>query len=497
MKKNILNKLISSALIAAVGLFNLEAYAQQKKVKNINLSVGIYHDEQLTDVPPNFEPAGTYKKCASLQYNDQTRTLRIDPKNEGFCTLIIKHPTTAAVLAEFTLDVKKTDLNKVAREIKSLLSEIEGIQIKIANNKVIVDGQVLLPKDIGRIHTVVKQYGDLATHFVTLSPAAEVKIAQFIERAIGNPEIHVKAVNGKFILEGVAETKDEKDKAEIIAKTYAPDFVTDTAIADKVIGARIPSNDSIINLITVKEAAAPEPSKTVQILVHYVELSKDYANGFRFQWTPDIGDNSSIAFTNGSRGPSGITSTITGTISNLLPKLNWAKEHGHARVLQSSSIVVEDGKAGRLDAGQRVPYQSVTAQGQPTTNFEDVGIMAEITPQIQGPRSDSVNLKMNFSIKNLLGDVAAGPLISQRKISTQLTIKSGQSAAVGGLVTNGTTTGYNRPAQNASQNPLISLYASKKFQRNQSQFVVFVTPVIKTSASAGADQIKRRFRLRD
>jgi pilus assembly protein CpaC len=496
MKTNILSKLISSTLIAAVGLIGSQAFAQ-KRVKNINLSVGIYHDEPIANIPPNFDPAGTYKQCAQLQYNDQTKTLRIDPKKDGFCTLTLKHPTTSAVLAEYTLDVKKTDLNKVAREIKALLNEIEGIQIKIANNKVIVDGQVLLPKDVGRIHTVVKQYGDLATHFVTLSPAAEVKIAQFIERAIGNPEIHVKAVNGKFLLEGVAENKDEKDKAEIIAKTYAPDFVTDQAVTDRVVGLRIGSNESIINLITVKEAAAPEPSKTVQIMVHYVELSKDYSNGFRFQWTPDVGDGSAVTFSNGARGPSGITSTITGTISNLLPKLNWAKEHGHARVLQSSSIVVEDGKAGRLDAGQRVPYQSVTAQGQPTTNFEDVGIMAEITPQIQGTRSDSVNLKMNFSIKNLLGDVAAGPLISQRKITTQLTIKSGQSAAVGGLVSNDTATGYNRLPANASSNPIISLYASKSFRRNQSQFVVFVTPVIKTSASAGAEQIKRRFRLRD
>ncbi|HWU43549.1 MAG TPA: hypothetical protein VN132_08930, partial [Bdellovibrio sp.] len=71
-----------------------------------------------------------------------------------------------------------------------------------------------------------------------------------------------------------------------------------------------------------------------------------------------------------------------------------------------------------------------------------------------------------------------------------------QSAAVGGLIRNSSSAGYN-PADPDVKNPIISLYASKSFTKNQSQFVVFVTPVVKTSASAGAEQVKKKFRLRD
>ena len=56
--------------------------------------------------------------------------------------------------------MRKTDLQKVAREIQALLQGIEGIQVKILNNKVVVDGQILLPSDMKRIHSVVKQYGN-------------------------------------------------------------------------------------------------------------------------------------------------------------------------------------------------------------------------------------------------------------------------------------------------------------------------------------------------
>lgn len=487
MMRNVSTLLLS--LLISLGVF------AKNSVQNVKLTVGIPTDLPIPKAPGNIEPAGTYTKCGQVKYNDTTKVLRIMPKSEGLCTLIIKNGSNDQIMYNFTLEVNKTDLNKVAREVKSLLMEIEGIQIKVINNKVVVDGQVILPDEISRIHSVVKQYGELATSLVRLSPVAQQKIAQFIERAIGNPEIHVKAVNGKFILEGLADSTEERQRAQVIAETYVPNVVVEEAVADQKVKQR--DATVVINLITVRQAAAPEPSKMVQIVVHYVELQKDYSKGFRFDWTPSIGDGSQVSFTSGGRSPGGVTSTITGTISNLLPKLNWAKQHGHARVLQSASIIVEDTKPGILNSFQKIPYQTVAEGGIPATSFADAGIKTTITPAVVGARSDSVNMKMSFSISSLIGMSSAGPLTSQRDIQTELVVRSGQSAAVGGLISSDTATGYNKLPANASANPLISLYASKDFRKNQSQFVVFVTPVIKASASAGVDNIKRKFQLRD
>jgi pilus assembly protein CpaC len=351
----------------------------------------------------------------------------------------------------------------------------------------------LLPNDMKRIHSVVKQYGDLATSLVTLSPLAQNKIAQFIERKINNPEIHVTATNQKFILEGVANDPNEKARAEILAKMYVPDVVVDEAVADKKVLER--KADVVINLITVRKAPESPPPKIIQMVVHYVELQKEYTKGFRFQWTPTIGEESQIQFSSGGRAPGGVLATITGTISNLLPKLNWAKQHGVARVLQSSSLIVEDGKPGTINSTTRLPYQVVNAQGQPSTNFEETGLRANITPQVMGARSDSVKLAMNFSVKSLISYSDQGPLTANREIQTTIHVRSGKSAAVGGLITSDQATNYNKLPPNTSTNPLISLYASKDFRKNQSQFVVFITPIIKSSASAGSGKIKRKFRV--
>lgn len=473
--------------------FAQEVEGQKKGVGYINLSVGVYYDEKLDDLPAAIETAGTFRKFTSLQWNAESRTLRFIPKTVGVGTLVIKHPTTGKILTEYTIDVRKTDLQKVAREIQALLQGIEGISIKMLNNKAVVDGQILLPSDMKRIHSVVKQYGAQATSLVTLSPTAQNKIAQFIERKIGNPEIRVNAVNGKFILEGFANLREDKDKAEIVAKMYVPDVVVDEAVADKKVLER--KVDVVINLIAVRPPPEGEPSKIVQMVIHYVELQKDYSKSFRFQFLPDLGDGSSLEFATGGRSPGGLTATITGTISNLLPKLNWAKQHGFARVLQSSSVTVEDGKQGVINSITRLPYQVVNGQGQPSTNFEETGIRTNITPQIMGARSDSVKLALNFAVKSLLSYSDQGPLTASREIQTVLHVRSGQSAAVGGLISNDSGTNFNKLPAGASRNPLISLYASKDFRRNQSQFVVFVTPLIKSSASAGSDKIKRKFRL--
>jgi len=445
--------------------------------------------------PQNISTGGTYKKYLKLTYDTRKKSLRFYPRKTGIATLIIKDPINQAIIYEYRIEIRKTNLYKVAREIRSLLRNIEGIAIKILNNKVIVDGQILLPKDMKRIHSVVKQYGDQAYSLVILSPVAQRKIAQVIERDINNPEVHVRAVNGKFILEGVVSDVKQKDQAEIIAKAYVPDVVIDEAVADKKVLER--KIDSVINLINIKPKQQSGPKKMVQLVVHYVELKKDYTKGFSFQWTPGIGDGSEIQFNSGGRNPGGVVATLTGTISNLLPKLNWAKDHGHARILQSSSLIVEDGKKGSLKSTNSVPYISLAKNGTPVTNFKDTGINSVITPRIIGARSDSISLELSFEVSALVGITAQGPLTSSKKLSSSIVVRSGQSAAVGGLISNERGTNYNKLPPSASSNPLISIYTSKSFNKSQSQFVIFVTPIIKSSASAGAERIKRKFRIRD
>lgn len=466
--------------------------------KFISLTLGIEHDEKLPPIPGNVEFKGDFRRLVTASYAKELNVLRLVPKGEGFATLTIHDKKNGKIVAEYRLDIKKSKLDKVVREMRALLGDIEGINIKIVNNKVVVDGQILLPKDLARIYNVVQQFGDQASSLVTLSPLAQKKIAEFITRDINNPEIEVRAVNDKLILQGQANSEDEKVRAEIIAKTYLPDIIIEAAEEKGVIKKRKPANDGVINLIQVKEAAPKPPSKMIQLVVHYVELNKSYAKAFKFQFTPQLSDaGSQVTITGGGNTPGGVVSSITGVIQNLLPKLNWAKSHGHARVLESTSLIVEDGKKGEIKQVTQQPYPVLGQNGTQGTAFAEVGIVTTITPMLMGEKSASIHMDMAFKITSMVDKTPLGvPITSSNEMTSSIIVRDRQSAAVGGLIRNSSATGYN-PADPDVKNPIISLYTSKSFTKNQSQFVVFVTPVVKTSASAGAEQIKKKFRLRD
>ncbi|HWU42233.1 MAG TPA: hypothetical protein VN132_02305, partial [Bdellovibrio sp.] len=163
--------------------------------KFINLTLGIEHDEKLPPLPDNIEFKGDFRRIVTASYAKDLNMLRFVPKGEGFATLTIHDKRNGKIVAEYRIDIKKSKLDKVVREMRALLGDIEGISIKIVNNKVVVDGQILLPKDMSRIFSVVQQFGDQAASLVTLSPIAQKKIAEFITRDINNPEIEVRAVN--------------------------------------------------------------------------------------------------------------------------------------------------------------------------------------------------------------------------------------------------------------------------------------------------------------
>ena len=426
--------------------------------------------------------------------------LRFEPFREGFATLSIID-RRGRTLIRYNLDVRKSRLSKIARELRNLLGSIEGIELKIINNRVVVDGEILLPGDMNRIVSAVSQYNNSEVRsMVSLSPLAQRKIAQFIERDINNPEVQVRVVNGRFILEGTVNSGMEKKQAELVAKMYAPDILTEPAVTggallkrgDAKAGGR--GADIILNLIKVRPSPPRPMEKLIQMVVHYVEFSKDYNRGFSFQWTPGISEGG-VQVSLGERA--GLSNIVSATISNLLPKLNWAKAHGHARVLKTSTIITQNRKKATMQATSKIPYTSRNQEGEFSTAFEKVGFSATMTPTIIGPSSDTIVLNMSFNITSLMGLTARGPTTATNQMATTITVKNGESAVVGGLIDNSKGKNYNKQPPNAGEgNPIVSLFSSKDFRKNKTQFVLFITPIIKSSASEGVEKVKRKFRLK-
>jgi pilus assembly protein CpaC len=101
-------------------------------------------------------------------------------------------------------------------------------------------------------------------------------------------------------------------------------------------------------------------------------------------------------------------------------------------------------------------------------------------------------MKMEFQVSQKIGVVDGKPVVSKNALQTVITVRDRQSAAVGGLIKNSTDTNYNR---DPASNTLFNALAAKGNSRNQNQFVVFVTPVILTSASTDSEKVKAKFKM--
>jgi len=105
--------------------------------KFITLTLGVELDEALPPVPKNISFRGDYRRVTKVSYAQEIKSIRFSPTKEGVGTLTV-HDSKGAVVAEYRIEVRKSRLDTIMREMQGLLGDIEGISIKVVNNKVVV-----------------------------------------------------------------------------------------------------------------------------------------------------------------------------------------------------------------------------------------------------------------------------------------------------------------------------------------------------------------------
>ncbi len=460
----------------------------------LDLILSVEHDEELL-IP---ETDLIYKGKSDffdMKRIKGTDYFRIMPKKVGNGIVTIHKKQTGQILVELRFDIRDDQIEKTLREAKSLLGDIEGIEYKIVNGTILLDGYALIPRDLIRIAQVVKTIGsDKIRSLVTLSPIARKKIAEYIARDVNNPEISITAVGDFLKLEGVVNSQSEKDRVLRLVGLYMPDIVIENAPDTehiKIVGRKSSGKveELIIDLMTIKkdEDKVEPPPKMIQIVTHFVEYNEFYSKNFDFNFSPKL-----AAIDGATRQPnSGSLSEIASLVDRLLPKLNWAKNHGYARVLDTGSILVQDKQKANISRSITVAKGLIAGQnGEQKLDSTIASLSIDTTPTIKSERSRLIELK-NLAVK-LVDPNEFGT--AQTEVNTTISVRDRQSAAFGGTIKKKKNGNFGNPIDTQA---IISLNARKDHTKNTSNFVVFITPIIKASASDGVDQVKKKFRLKE
>lgn len=483
------------ALILFFIQFNI--FAQGVQEKPLEVILGIDKIEKL-NFAPNAQVQIGDESLLRITMIPQKREITFTGLKPGKTSVTLRN-NVGDVKAKYLITITANDQSRLVKELKDFIGDVEGLEIGIKGETIYVGGEIIVPQEIGRVVKVLNQekFGEVL-FLVELSPQTERLVARKMQEEIQKnqlPDVTVRVVNHTYWLEGIVNSEVKKRRAEDIAKAFYPDRIASLAErTQQIVQAQKPA---IQNFIQVNAKSQPPPlEKLIKVTAQFVELTKDYSKTFGFKWTPlvstgtgtiNIGRTESGGVTTRSDG------TLSGTISNLFPKLNAARQAGYARVVQSGVVLVKDKKNGSINKTDTRRFSLGSgefAQAQEASASFSVKVKPEILQE------ERINMELNVTISTNIG--ANPPSTQSNSVVTEVIVKSKESAVIGGIVINKSSTDYDKipPDELDNASPLFNFIRSKAFANSKSQFVVFVTPEIVESASAGTEDIKRKFRRR-
>ncbi len=435
----------------------------------------------------------------------EKRQMIFKPLKAGETTVTVRDPDGTIRLI-FLVRVAGTNVLRLASEIRDLLRDVEGLNIRVVGMKVILEGELLVPVDYGRMLTVIqdKGYADVVLNMTTLSNFAMQLLARKIQEDINAfaPNVRTRLVNGLIFLEGTVDSQDQGIRAKRISELYLPDLRPGSLLEKDPTVQRLPPRSLVQNFIVVNPAPARKQEKLVRVTIHFVELSKDYNKVFGFKWEPGFVSDPQITVGQGASGGAGVSGGgFAMTISSLLPKLQSAQAAGYARILKTGTVIVRSGQPAKLVEQTEFPFMTQDGKGGTVGASKQVGLAVAVTPQILG-QSEDIQLDLDMDQSNVVGRVPAGgaPTTANHKVVTKIYVKSNESAAVAGVMSNSVGTDFNKddPKSGTFQgaDPLFTLMHSKAYRKQKSQFVIFVTPQIIENASEGTEDLKKNFRVK-
>jgi pilus assembly protein CpaC len=449
-------------------------------------------------------------KVIPARIGDQTQLI-FKALSEGETNVAIRDKT-GKVKVIFDVIVAKQNLVRMLDDLKRNLRDVEGVEVRIEGQRLVIDGEVLTPNDYGTIINVIsdRMYADSVSNRVVMSPVTLNALAKKIEQDIQvfAPTVHTTVLNGKIILEGTVESAGIKDRCMRRAEWYLPTVKLSDPINKDA--NNVEKNDKPVQIIQsdiqVTPPAPKRESKLIRLTVYFVELSKDFLKTFGFKWQPGFTADPSISIGSTSTGDTSTTGaggfTFAGTLSSLFPALNAPPSSAsYGRVLKNTTIVVKSQEKATVRDTQQIPTQTLgqngtVGNGPPVT----IGFSSEITPTIL--QGQDVDLSISLDQTSQVGKGAGGaPITATHHVESRLYLKSGEVAAVAGVNKQDVSTAFNRDDPNAgsfsgSTKPLFTLQRSKNMSKAKGQFVIFVNPQIIESASEGTEDLKKNFRIK-
>jgi pilus assembly protein CpaC len=287
------------------------------------------------------------------------------------------------------------------------------------------------------------------------------------------------------VLSGQVETPAEAEDAMRVATRF-------------VAGAE---RARIINRLTVN---APTQ---VNLRVRFAEVSRDIVRAIGFNWDGigRIGDaavgiavgrpvvvptDTGVAINTRAEGANSLFGTFTNGDVDLSVLLDALDNRGAANVLAEPNLTALSGVPASFLAGGEFPIPVPQQQNVTTIEYKRFGVSLSFVATVTD--GNRINLKVQPEVSQLtsVGAVTLNgflvPALTTRRVETTVDLASGQSFAIAGLLQSAGRDDLKRFPGLGELPVLGALFRSRRFERQETELVVVVTPYLVRPVAAAA-----------
>ena len=180
--------------------------------------------------------------------------------------------------------------------------------------------------------------------------------------------------------------------------------------------------------------------------------------------------------------------------------------YGSTKVVANPHIAALDNQKATIKAGNRIPISQQTLVGgttnavTTTSQYIDTGVLLQVTPHINAGGLVSLDVQAEVSNPGNPANVGDAPPINTRSVQTYVSVQSGQTMVMGGLI------GDTR--KNESEGlPLLSripflggLFGNQKLTSDRTELVLFITPRVvenEVDMRGAIDDLRRKMENMD
>ncbi len=366
--------------------------------------------------------------------------------------------------SQFQVNVHENDLANSARALNEIFANIKGIKAENVGEQVVLRGE-LYPEYAPIVEKVLEKFPNV----INLTNAADKIIGQMLQGIDGT---NVGIVGKHVVLRGEFDPKHQPVIDEILKRF--PDLVNLAHPANV-----LPQDKMVFMNVKITEF---NKSKLENLGIDWdnpisgpsAAFAVDVAANKTFRVTP-----ATPAFSNGL--PVDLTTSplgYFGIATEISSRINFLVNSGDALILAEPRLSTRSGGEAKFLAGGEIPLPTTGSLGQSNVEFKEFGISMNIKPVVD--RDDNILATVSTELSAVDNSVAVDgiPGFLTRRTETDISIRSGQTLVISGLINQEAAKDING-LKGFSEIPILgALFRSKNFRNRVTELVIFVTPTV-------------------